>query len=499
MGSPGWGPAGLRGVRPGGMGAEEEGMNEGEARLGGARELAGGVLEDLRALWANRDFRRLWIGQSVSSIGDWLATFALMALVWNRSRSAAAVAGLLVLRIVPSAFSGAVATWISDRWDRKKILIYCDLLRGLLIMWVAVLDSLAYLYVLIFCMEFITIIYLAARDASLPNLVEGENRLTMANSMTLGSAYGSIPLAAAVFALLKVGSSPLLRGLEGMVFFSDHPYAFSLLADALTFFFSALMIKRISRPLILHGERRVGEAGAGEEKERVNPREVLAFAFHNRFMRTLTAALATGTLGGGALFAVGVVYVNEVLGGNDTQFGFLMALFGLGMLAGIVGLQFLARIRAKWFIFKLGLLGAGGTLIWMSLITVMFMAYVAALVFGAAFSVIFLTGITMVQEVIEDRNRGKAFAVFHSVSRIFLLLGAALAAGLAGAVGDFHLHLGIFRLHVWGTTIAMFVAGVLIASVAFLPLRQRLEESGTEIVTGEEDLEADTGKSLPGA
>lgn len=455
-------------------------MGGGQAKQ--ARELAGGILEDLRALWANRDFRRLWVGQSVSSIGDWLATFALMALVWNRSGSAAAVAGLLVLRVVPSAFSGAVATWISDRWDRKKILVYCDLLRGLLIMWVAVLDSLVYLYALVFGMEFITIIYLAARDSSLPNLVEEENRLTMANSMTLGSAYGSIPLSAAIFALLKIGGSPLLRGLEGAVFFSDHPYAFSLLVDALTFFFSALMIRRITKPLTVRDE---GEGRARKTEgdgDKVNLKAVLTFAFRNRFMRTLAAALATGTLGGGALFAVGVVYVNQVLGGNDTQFGFLMALFGLGMLAGIVGIQFLARIKAKWFIFKLGLLCAGGTLVWMSLITVMFIAYVAALVFGAAFSVIFLTGITMVQETIEDRNRGKAFAAFHAVSRVFLLLGAALAASLAGALGDFQLDLGFFTFHVWGTTIAMFIAGVLIASVAFLPLRQRLEESGVDVV-----------------
>lgn len=467
-----------------GRGGSKKNRSEGEggAEARGARELAGGVMADLKALWANRDFRRLWVGQSVSSIGDWLATFALMALVWNRSRSAAAVAGLLVLRIVPSAFSGALATWISDRWDRKKILIYCDVLRGLLVMWVAVLDSLIYLYILIFWMEFITVIYLAARDASLPNLVEGDNRLTMANSMTMGSAYGSIPLSAALFALLMVGSSPLLRGLENVVFFSDHPYAFSLLADALTFFFSAVMIARISRPLILRREEDGGE--------KVDFRSVVSFAFRHRFMRTLAAAVATGTLGGGALFAVGVIYVHEVLGGNDTQFGFLMALFGLGMLAGIIGLQFLSRLRAKWFIFKLGLLCAGGTLIWMSLITVMFMAYIAALVFGASFSVIFLTGITMVQEIIEDRNRGKAFAVFHAVSRVFLLLGAAIAAGLAGAVGEFRVSLGFFRLRVWGVTIAMFAAGVLIASVAFLPLRERLAEVGGGFASEERDLRA---------
>lgn len=447
---------------------------EGDWSVEGSNELAGGVKEDLRGLWRNTDFRRLWIGQSVSSIGDWIATFALLALVWNRSRSAAAVAGLLVLRIIPSAFSGAVATRIGDLWDRKKIMIYCDLIRGLMILWVAVLDSLVYLYVLIFCMEFFTIVYMAARDASLPNLVEGGERLTMANSMTMGSSYGSIPLAAAVFSLLVIGTSPLFRWMEGLTWFSDHPYSFSFVVDALTFFFSALMVARISRPLIL---KRTVE---GEKKE--NLLKSLSFAYRNRFMRTLTAALAVGTLGGGALFSVGVVYVHEVLRGDDTTFGFLMALFGLGMLGGIVALQFVSRLKAKWLIFKTGLITAGGTLIWMSLITVIYMAYVAALIFGAAFSILFITGITMVQEVIEDENRGKAFAVFHSVSRVFLLLGAGLAAGLAAMVGDFVLNLGFYHLHVWGTTLSMLAAGLLIASVAFLPLRERIEEQEKTVV-----------------
>jgi len=461
-----------------------------------AGELAEGVWADLKALWANIDFRRLWIGQTVSSIGDWIATFALLALVWNRSRSAAAVAGLLVLRIIPSAFSGAVASWISDRWDRKKIMVYCDIIRGLMILWVAVLDSLIYLYVLIFFMEFFSVVYMAARDASLPNMVEGENRLTMANSMTMGSSYGSIPLAAALFALLVVGSSPFLGWMEGIPYFVTHKYSFSFVVDALTFFFSALMIARITRPLILHPHH--GEEGEAGKEKRAAFLSSISFAFKNRFMRSLTAALATGTLGGGALFAVGVIYVNEVLGGNDTQFGFLMALFGLGMLAGIIGLQFISRVRAKWFIFKLGLLVAGGTLIWMSVITVMFMAYVAALVFGAAFSLIFLTGITMIQEVIEDENRGKAFAAFHAISRIFLLLGAAIAAVLAGVVGSFTINLGVYHLEVWGVTIAMFAAGILIASVSFLPLREKIEqgELPSSAETDAEGLSAESGEGL---
>jgi MFS family permease len=453
--------------------------------MGLTRAVAG----DLWRLWSNRDFRRLWIGQTVSSVGDWLATFALLSLVWSKSNSAAAVAGLLVLRILPSTFSGAIASWISDRWDRKKILVYCDIIRGLLILWVAVVGALPFLYLLIFFMEFFTITYMATRDAALPNLVEPGEQLTMANSMTLGSAYGSIPISAAVFALLVVGQSPLLKGLERIFWFEQNRYSLAFLADAITFFFSATMITRIEGSFSQQGndENRMERTGTGREEGVVGKMaeerkesllSSIAYSFREPFMRALTAAIATGCLGGGGLFSVGVVYVREVLRGNDFQFGMLMALFGVGMLTGIVGLQFIARIRAKAAIFKAGLITAGGTLAWMSLITVMEVAYLAALLFGAAFSVIFLAGITLIQETINDENRGKAFAAFHSISRIFLLLGAVFSASLAGSVGEFHLDLGLFTLRVCGTTIAMFVSGILLASVSLIPVQGGASREG---------------------
>lgn len=460
---------------------------EGDPGIG----LTRAVVSDLRRLWDNHDFRRLWVGQTISSMGDWLATFALLSLVWSKSNSAAAVAGLLVLRILPSTFSGAVASWISDRWDRRKILIYCDVIRGLLIMWVAVVGALPFLYLLIFFMEFFTVVYMATRDAALPNLVEPGEQLTMANSMTMGSAYGSIPISAAVFALLVVGQSPLLRGLEKVFWFEENRYSLAFLADAATFFFSATMISRIRGEFSSGIKETISIRTSYDIRRGLEPKRAekkgesllssLSFTFKDPFMRALTAAIATGCLGGGGLFSVGVVYVREVLKGNDFQFGMLMALFGAGMLAGIIGLQFIARMRAKVFIFKSGLITAGGTLVWMSLITVMEVAYIAALLFGAAFSVIFLAGITLIQETIADENRGKAFAAFHSISRVFLMLGAVFSAALAGIVKEFRMNFFLFSLKVCGTTISMFISGLLIASVSLIPLRGAMEtetESG---------------------
>jgi dTMP kinase len=400
---------------------------------------------------------------TVSALGDWIATFALIALVWSRTRSAGAVAGLLGLRVIPSIFSGAVAAVISDRFDRKKTMIYSDIIRGLLILLAAMQNSLAYLYTIIFFMELFSIIYLAARDAGVPHLVSTGDQLTMANTMILGSTYGVLPISSAIFALLVVGTSPFLHLLESIDFFSQHPYSVAFAADALSFFFSAYMVSRIGNPLI--GPHQKLERGEGN---RIG--KAISFAWREPFMRAISGAIATGTLGGGSLFTVGVVYVHDVLGGNDTQFGFLMGLFGAGMLAGMIFLQFLGRIRAKGAIFKLCLLVSGGTLIWMSLITVMFMAYIAALAFGAAFSMLFMAGITLVQEEVSDENRGKAFAAFHSISRVFLVLGAGLAAVLASAIGKHEINLGLFSINIWGATIAMFAGGLLIAGASFIPI-----------------------------
>ncbi len=427
--------------------------------------MATGVKSDFVQLILDRDFRNLWIGQTISAAGDWLATFALITLVWNRTGSAGAVGGLLALRIAPSVFSGAVASLISDRMHRKRTMIFCDIIRGLFILLAAVVDSLVYLYVIIFLMEFFNVIFVASRDAGLPNLVPDPNRLTMANSMTMGSTYGTLPLAAAFFGLLAVSSSPFLKSLANRPnFLSDHPYSLAFAADALSFFFSAFMILRIRKAM----QTPVQKAA---EKEEHPVSGALTFAWRDPFMRSFTAAIAAGTLGGGTLFTVGVIYVKEVLGGSDTQFGFLMALFGAGMLLGIVGLQFIARVRAKGAIFKISVLFSGGTMIWMALITVLPLAYLDAVVFGASFSMLFMTGITLVQEVVPDENRGKAFAAFHSVSRVFLVLGAALGAALASVIPASTLNLGIIHLKIYGATVSIFIGGVLIIGAFFLPLR----------------------------
>ncbi len=425
----------------------------------------GDVKAEFGLLVRNGNFMKLFWGQLVSSMGDWLTTLALISLVYALTRSPYAVGGMVAFRVVPALFSGPIAAHITDRVDRRKLMISCDVSRGLIILAAPFMTRLWAVYVLIFFVEGISIIWLAARDASIPNLVE-PHQLTMANSLSMATTYGVIPLAAVLFAFITV-PSPLTDLFIKGGFFAKHPTALAFFLDGLSFFVSATFFLRMR----LSSPR---QGAAGEKAPRFY--ESLTFAVRHPFARSLLLGIAVGCIGGGSLYSVGIGYVKVVLGAkSDAAFGFLMALFGLGMILGVVALQLLVKREEKPWMLRMALLVLGGIMIGMSFIHWAFLAFVLAGFFGAAFGILFVVAVTMMQEHVEDTDRGKAFAAFHAVSRVFLVMGAGLAAGIAGLFGTRTLDLAGISYKVYGFSVALFVAGVMIASVSLVPFGQKKE------------------------
>src|SRR5215212_11613152 len=91
-----------------------------------AQEQALGVREMLKF----RDFRLLWLGQIISDFGDGLTTLALFILVNQLTGSTAALATMAIVLAIPQVTFGLLAGVYVDRWDRKRIMILSDLLRG---------------------------------------------------------------------------------------------------------------------------------------------------------------------------------------------------------------------------------------------------------------------------------------------------------------------------------------------------------------------------------
>ncbi len=188
------------------------------------------------ALVRRPGYRDLLVGQGVSALGDWMGTVALMALVLELTNSPIAVGGILTLRLLPAAIGGPLAARAAAKWDRRRTMLAMDAARAAMIAMIPVVRALWWVYLWGFLVEVASIVFLPARDASIPDLVDGDGELPLANGLILGTSYGCIPLGAALFA--AVASLPLEI---------DHrPFALVFFIDAITFLVSFFCIARLT-------------------------------------------------------------------------------------------------------------------------------------------------------------------------------------------------------------------------------------------------------------
>ena len=147
-------------------------------------------------------FFRLWIAQVVSATGDWLGLLAIsiLAIRVGSGNEGAALSLVLGARIAPGFFFGPLAGVFVDRWDRKKVMIFCDIGRAMVMVVLPFVNNLVGLFIASLILEALTMLWSPAKEASVPNLVS-EKFLTSANSLSLVAAYGTFPLGAGLMAL----------------------------------------------------------------------------------------------------------------------------------------------------------------------------------------------------------------------------------------------------------------------------------------------------------
>jgi MFS family permease len=161
--------------------------------------------------------------------------------------------------------------------------------------------------------------------------------------------------------------------------------------------------------------------------------------------------------GGGVLFAVGIGYIRETLGGTDTAFGWLAALWGLGMGIGLLVVRVAVKERGRPTTFLAAVIMCGGVLVFMALVPVLWVAFVASVVFGTVFAVAIVLALAMAQEIAEDRIRGRVMGGVQMLFRVGLGAGALGIGALAHAVHRVHV---VVTLD--GNQVGLIVGGALI-------------------------------------
>src|SRR6202171_6572633 len=94
-----------------------------------------------RLLRTNRNFRRLWLAQIVSEIGDWFYVVALYSLLLHFTGKAQSVGLALVLQVLPSTLVGPTAGVLNDRIRRQHVMIAADLARVIIVLGMMLVRS----------------------------------------------------------------------------------------------------------------------------------------------------------------------------------------------------------------------------------------------------------------------------------------------------------------------------------------------------------------------
>ncbi|TML01245.1 MAG: MFS transporter [Actinobacteria bacterium] len=408
-------------------------------------------------------FRRLLIGQAVSSLGDWVATLAFIAAAFTLTHgNQTAVAVVLVLRLVPPIFAAPVGGVVADRVYRRTIMVTCDLTRAALIA-LAPFVGIGLLYAIAFVHESISLFFLPARDASVPLLVPN-GALAEANGLVLATSYGSIPVAAALFSGLSAVESRIPHALPFAGLFTRHRNTLAFFFDAATFVFSASMIAQLQLKRARRQQVQIVEGVV----------EGFRYVIAKQGLRSLALGVVVSMFGGGVLFAVGIGYIHQTLGGSDVAFGWLTALWGAGMGIGLALVRLLIKDRGRAPTFLLAVTMCGAVLIVMALLPFLWLAFVAAVVFGTAFSVAILVALTTAQEMTEDRIRGRIMGGVQMLFRVGLGAGALGVGALAHYVRHVKLIISLD-----GNQVGLIAGGILIILGAVAASGLRLAGAGT--------------------
>jgi MFS family permease len=381
-----------------------------------------------RLLRGNRNFRRLWLAQIVSEIGDWFYALSIYTLLLQLTGHASSVALALVLQVLPQTFVGPMAGVVNDRLRRKHVMIAADLIRVVVVLAMLLVRSRStvwLVYPLLFAETIMAAFFEPARSSVIPNIA-AKGEVLIAN--TLSSATWSVNL--------LIGAS--VGGVVAAFFGRNTVFVL----NALSFLVSAILI----------GGMHFSEPHA-ESAAPLRPRDLIDFSpvlDGIRYVRSHRTLLPAVFAKAGELMIGPSWVIFTVLGTRefavhwhnvDAARG---AMLGMSVLLGGRGLGALVGplISSRWAgrsdrRLQLGILfGYLVTAVGYSALGfshTLWMASACAMLAHMGGSTVWVFSTTLIQLHTEDRFRGRVFSADLGFSMLTIAAGAFLCGRLLDA------------------------------------------------------------------
>ncbi|MCP4961880.1 MAG: MFS transporter [Actinomycetia bacterium] len=449
-------------------------MNEPEPDSAQAQE-PGMVAGAFARLFATPEFFRLWLAQVFSAFGDWVGFLAIIVIAERVGGDTAgsAIALVMIARILPGFFLASVGGVIVDRFNRKRLLITCDIVRAAVFLFLPVIDTVWGLVLASLVLELATSLWGPAKEAIVPNVVPAHH-LTTANSLSLMAAYGTFPFASAAFAGLDRLSDWLVT--SGRLRLLDlNREALALYVDAGTFLVAAWLIATL--PLVARTitERRDSRRRIDWSSGVRELKEGWRFIALNPTVRAVMIALGTGMIGGGMLIPLGSVFNHQVLRADDDGFGAILTALGVGVGVGVAILSAIQTKVDKRRSFVFVVMAAGITLLLAVSVSTIQLTLLGVFGLGLNAGAVYVLGFTLLHESVADDLRGRVFSALYTLVRFCLLVAIGIGGFLSEALDwvferlfDSRVEIGPIGIDVVGVRGALWLAGLLIIGAGIL-------------------------------
>ena len=263
-------------------------------------------------LKTNADMRRVFMAQVISYLGDWFSFVAIIGLVDDLTGSKFLVSLVVVAFSLPSFLASPIAGSMTDRFDRRRILIFVSIIQvvaafGLLLVdkgtvWLAFLAQST--------ISALAAVVSPATEASIPNIARNKEELALASSL-LGSTWG---------VMLAVGAA--VGGVFASVFGRDAAF----IANAVSFAIAAILFSRIKTPM-------QQERDVQSQRQRIRPiadmREAITHSRQDPVLMALIFSKTTFAIGAGVVSQLAVL-ASDVFQGGDASRGLLIGVRGVG-------------------------------------------------------------------------------------------------------------------------------------------------------------------------
>lgn len=364
-------------------------------------------------------YRRLWLGQTVSVVGDKVNQIAMGVMVYEHTHSFLQMGVMLAVTVLPAALFALFAGAFVDRWHRGKTMLVADLLRAGLVLLVpfAVRLGIGWAYLIAFLVATVSLFFEPAKLSLVPDLVDPEV-LMAANSLDSASVA-----AAELFGLALGG-----------VLVASLTYGGAFLFDAGTYLVSALFVVT----LMSQAGRADSSVPGPLRNVLAEVREGIGYIRKTPVLRDLMVVYSVAVAGGAGSMTLCYLLALKTFAQPGLEDAVRLAMLDTAITAGLlvgsvmVGRSGSARAGTK---FLWGLVAFGGLFAAVSLLHSIWTAMAVLLLVGVANMWFQVPMFTLLQQQTRESLRGRVFAARTTVIRVFTVIGLVAAGAAAERLG----------------------------------------------------------------